>query len=588
MQVYRSAPAGRKEGDTHDLLARIFSDRVEDSDSEEEAVVRFWKTAGRSKKQKPFPPPSPNSQFLPIQIAGMSEFSPAPFDRPESCCQSGAESTHVGLCRNVTEAFGDDLLENGLELEKGGDAPTGLNFQSAFVKGTIFSPAAVADMEVFHPEELRQYQSLLGKVMQVSLFFVCVMMGALTPNLSEWAKTDFEFAETHPGEPRKLRKTFIDGVLVAMAAVLSLTVMWCIALWKDGLRGLQRCFAPRQMVSMGLPAFVYGFGDVLNMMAFSFMDATSITVLKQTKIPLTALLCYLFLGRQLATVQWILLVMVVVELFVYVRVDAYLSDEGSDDGETEGWWTGFWFVVANIALVTPAAVASDSLFKTTGDPFYIQLAQAKVAMFIAAMSSAVVTVYVRDEWHAFPFGGVECPDGVPSCSWDYRVYVLMVWFSARVVFSCLLLKKLDCVWKGIGDVVATLLTYLLAISVFNEGDPNALKGLEVKIALILVVVGTVVSYILTKLPGEEEQERRIEERKTTLRLMSTRRCGDKGSHTVRPAARHSVYKAAADQESMFSEKVFTHAWQTDVGWSGGVRRVDRPAATLPAVALLCF
>uniref|UniRef100_A0A0G4G364 Uncharacterized protein n=1 Tax=Chromera velia CCMP2878 TaxID=1169474 RepID=A0A0G4G364_9ALVE len=89
-----------------------------------------------------------------------------------------------------------------------------------------------------------------------------------------------------------------------------------------------------------------------------------------------------------------------------------------------------------------------------------------------------------------------------------------------MVFSCLLLKRLDCVWKGIGDVVATLLTYLFAISVFNNGDPDAFKGFEVKVALILTVVATVISYILTKLPPEEEQERRMEERRTTL--MTTR------------------------------------------------------------------
>eukprot|EP00820_Chromera_velia_P003955 Cvel_17150.t1-p1 / transcript=Cvel_17150.t1 / gene=Cvel_17150 / organism=Chromera_velia_CCMP2878 / gene_product=hypothetical protein / transcript_product=hypothetical protein / location=Cvel_scaffold1354:45823-47404(+) / protein_length=379 / sequence_SO=supercontig / SO=protein_coding / is_pseudo=false len=294
--------------------------------------------------------------------------------------------------KEASGAMGD--FQNDLEIEKGCVSPRGLNFNNALVKGTIFSPAAVADMEVFNPEALQRFQSLFGKLMQASLFFVCVLMGALTPNLSEWAKTDFVYAEEHPGEPTKLRRTFIDGVLIAMAAVLALVVMWGTTLWNDGLAGLRRCFVLKQMVSMGVPALVYGFGDVLNMAAFSFMDATSITVLKQTKIPLMALLCYIFLGRQLATVQWILLVMVVVELFVYVRVDRYIFDNpegGGDDAGEPAWWTGFWLIVANIALVTPAAVVSDSLFKTTEDPFYIQLAQAKVSMFIAAMSSALIT-----------------------------------------------------------------------------------------------------------------------------------------------------------------------------------------------------
>ena len=41
-------------------------------------------------------------------------------------------------------------------------------------------------------------------------------------------------------------------------------------------------------------------------------------------------------------------------------------------------------------------------------------------------------------------------------------------YALRTSVNCLLLKRLDAVWKGIADTVATLFVFIYAVTIFGE------------------------------------------------------------------------------------------------------------------------
>ncbi|CEM03485.1 unnamed protein product [Vitrella brassicaformis CCMP3155] len=226
---------------------------------------------------------------------------------------------------------------------------------------------------------------------------------------------------------------------------------------------------------------------------------------------LSALLCRFWLGRPLSGLQWLLLVATSTILYSYVQLD-FLVDKlsvaklgkAAQDKAAQAQLIGISLLGLRVLLTTPGGVLSDYLFKTTKRPFYIQLAQTMWSTAAASMVMTLIQFWKGDLWSKGVFGGIDC-GGVEPCGWSGRVIFLTAWYALRTSVNCLLLKRLDAVWKGIADTVATLFVFIYAVTIFGEKPGPAV---DLKVALILGIIIVVIAYVLTKVnvPKKEESQ----------------------------------------------------------------------------------
>ena len=144
------------------------------------------------------------------------------------------------------------------------------------------------------------------------------------------------------------------GVVMSCAALFNVTLMIFVSLAADGVQGLNACFSPKactapthrdregegrpndlptfvptvrqEVLLMSPPAFLYGVGDCLQLIALSYTDPTLVQIASQSKMILSALLCRFWLGRPLSGLQWLLLVATSTILYSYVQLD-FLVDK---------------------------------------------------------------------------------------------------------------------------------------------------------------------------------------------------------------------------------------------------------------------
>jgi len=69
--------------------------------------------------------------------------------------------------------------------------------------------------------------------------------------------------------------------------------------------------------------------------------------------------------------------------------------------------------------------------------------------------------------------------------------------------NCMLMKRLDVIWKGIADTVATLFVYIYGVTIFGR-SPG--KGVELKVSLIFAIIFLVLGYVLSKMQGPPKKE----------------------------------------------------------------------------------
>ncbi|CEM01998.1 unnamed protein product [Vitrella brassicaformis CCMP3155] len=440
---------------------------------------------------------------------------------------SQAEDDQDLLARYSSDAFGESVTElppfGGENLYAATEDPVELYTRQPYAsnaslvsvhqlassarRNTILNKGVQYELRTNNPKALAFLQSSWGVLVQLFVFAVCVNVQAFTPNVGAYAKFIPETGKK--GQP------FFDGVVMASANVFSLVLMIIISTVADGWKGFAACLNPREIITMAPPALLYGVGDCLQLISLSYADPALVQIISQSKMVATALLCRFALGRPLMALQWLLLVTMSINLYTYVQIDLLFGSEAAAKmgqaaaaAATQNQIVGISLLILRVVLTTPGGVLSDYLFKQTKRPFYIQLAQTMFSTVTASVIVAVIQFWKGDLWHKGIFGGIDC-GGVTPCGWNPRVIFLVVWYALRTGINCLLMKRLDCVWKGIADTVATLFVYIYAITIFGEAPG---KGADLKVALILAIIVTVVSYVLTKVDVSQQQQTNGSER----------------------------------------------------------------------------
>lgn len=230
-------------------------------------------------------------------------------------------------------------------------------------------------------------------------------------------------------------------------------------------------------------AVAYAFGDFLEMVSMGVMGGSMYQILLQSKLVITALLMMVLRGQFQSTLQWNVLMTIMLAMCAFVLVDQ--SGGGGGGGIP---LIGLFFVFVKVVFSCLCAVLTEKYLKQYNDyPIYAQVAMLKVAWCATSFGLA------------FAFDPGVRANGVFD-NWDGRtVLVAFSWiFKGWTTF--IVLKQLDSVLKNIGEATAVLVIYIFDVAIADSvSDLIPVKGKEFKLPvclLVLVVVLSVSTYTL--------------------------------------------------------------------------------------------
>merc|ERR1719401_3231595 len=106
-----------------------------------------------------------------------------------------------------------------------------------------------------------------------------------------------------------------------MNKVLTVVLMNVMALFAGGVDGVRLCWQPQCLVIFGLIGTVYALGDFLEMLSMAALSGGVYQVLLQTKLLITALMCWWLKGSRQSALQWHVLFAMFLAMSSFVLVD---------------------------------------------------------------------------------------------------------------------------------------------------------------------------------------------------------------------------------------------------------------------------
>ncbi|CEM22112.1 unnamed protein product [Vitrella brassicaformis CCMP3155] len=397
---------------------------------------------------------------------------------------------------------------------------------------TIMSPEFEEALKEENPSAHHMLSATwIGYTLQASLFFASVLVTSLSPNIIAYAKRHPKTGERY--EP------FIDGVLYVVMNLSLLVIMVATSVVMQGVAGLKRCFNIKEIMVMSPPAMLYGMCDVLYSISLSSIIPHSPTF---------------GLKREVTALQWTFLLLKIMVILLFMRVEQLFEISVASKAERQGETVGLIIYLMVILIAIPAGVLSDHLFKKTAqNPFYIQMAQtACVTTTAAGLVGILQASYPVNIWPKLlkegPFAGMHCK-GLTPCGWNLRVWFMIFWLLLRIIFGCLVMKRLDAIWKSLADAVSTVVTYSFSIMIF--GAPMG-PAFEPKMFLACTLVITVIGYLITKIEPKEpraEETAQIEPKEDRKPVIRTTRTLE--SIQERPGDWDDTQRDRSESESAF-------------------------------------
>lgn len=380
------------------------------------------------------------------------------------------------------------------------EALNGPDLKDAFHDGTILNEEVTHKLKEENPAVLDALQSKKGMAVQLIVFFGYVLIQGLHPNLTSLSKHAIIDGEVHRISP------YMNGVFMFYSNILTIVCMWIISLIMDGKRGLKACFDWKNIARLSIPGVLYAIGDVLQLIAYDNLDGTTVSIISQFRMLFSAILFRIIMKKRLTSVQWMQLICIFLLILVYFRVTMVtdsLDGSNKSSAASSSFVVGILFQFGRVLLTGPANVVSCMIFQDGDIPFYAQMAHSQMSAIPASGIVGVIDITASNNWKYFPFSGPSCEanirDPSASCFWTYDIFILGLWYSFRQTLTCLLLKVLDVIWKGISDVMGVFCTYILAISIFNEWNQNHNDILfDIRMEIIISICILTVSYIFSK------------------------------------------------------------------------------------------
>merc|ERR1719476_777073 len=244
---------------------------------------------------------------------------------------------------------------------------------------------------------------------------------------------------------------------------------------------------PAPMKVFSFIGFVYAIGDYLEMASMGSLGGASYQILLQSKLVITALMMWKVKGTKQTSLQWNILLLVMLSMCVYMI--------GGSSGGSGGGGIPIKGVVNVLLKVTVScfcAVLSDKYMKDfKSEPIYIQLVQFKVAWCLTIL---LLSFADGKTWQNGFFTG-----------WNVTVVGVLASFTVKGWSTMYLLAILDSVLKNIGEASAVLVIYAAQVILPSFDDK-----FEVPTFLsVMVVVLSVTAYVGSKSVVEKAQIRQV-------------------------------------------------------------------------------
>jgi len=304
---------------------------------------------------------------------------------------------------------------------------------------------------------------------KVGLFCFFVLTRALHPTIIDMSKSV---------DPDTGKKGFAYGAMTVVVGECVFTVIagQIMALCIGGMAEWKSIWAPAPMKVFSLIGFIYALGDYLEMASMGALAGAAYQVLLQSKLIITALMMWGIKGTKQTSLQWNILLLVMLSMCVYMIGGS--GGGGSDSGLP---LMGVFFVLLKVCVSCLCAVLSDKFMKDyKSEPIYVQLVQFKCAWFLTIFA---LTFVDGKTWQQGFFTG-----------WTAPVIGTFASFTVKGWSTLYLLAILDSVLKNIGEAVSVLVIYVMQVSLPAFDDT-----FEIPTFLsVMVVILSVTAYVGAK------------------------------------------------------------------------------------------
>lgn len=306
-------------------------------------------------------------------------------------------------------------------------------------------------------------------VVKIGLFVFFVFTRAIHPTIIDASKV---------ADPESGKKSFPYGQMTVVLGetVVTLVVAQLMAFGLGGMSAWKSIWKPAPMKVFSLIGFVYALGDYLEMASMGSLGGAAYQILLQSKLVITALMMWGIKGTKQTTLQWNILLLVMLSMCVYMI-------GGSSGGDSDGGipLMGVINVLLKVTVSCFCAVLSDKYMKDFKDePIYVQLVQFKCAWFVTIL---LLTFVDGQTWQNGFFTG-----------WSGITVGVLTSFTVKGWSTMYLLAILDSVLKNIGEASAVLVIYLAQVIL-----PAFPDEFEIPTFLsVMVVILSVTAYVGSK------------------------------------------------------------------------------------------
>lgn len=266
-----------------------------------------------------------------------------------------------------------------------------------------------------------------------------------------------------------------DMTVVLCENVATIVVMQVAALLHSGMEEWRMIWRPEPLKIFSMIGLGYALGDYMEMCSMGVVGGAAYQILLQSKLIITALLTWYLKGIKQTTLQWNILLLIVVSMSAYTIGG---SSSGGDGGIP---FIGLCFVVVKVFISCLCAVLTDKYMRNFRDePIHVQIVQFKFSWIIASLIIALTD-------------GKTFQNGFFN-GWNGAVVGVWASFTLKNWCTNYILAILDSLLKNIGEAVAVLVIYVMqvALPVFDT-------EFELPIFLsVMIVILAVTTYINAK------------------------------------------------------------------------------------------
>jgi len=306
-------------------------------------------------------------------------------------------------------------------------------------------------------------------VAQVALFCFFVMTRAIHPTIIDASKSV---------DPETGKKYFAYGEMTVVLGetIVTLIVAQLMALSSGGMKEWKAIWDPKPMKVFSFIGFVYALGDFLEMASMGSLGGAAYQVLLQSKLLITALMMWAIKGTKQTSLQWNILVLVMLSMCVYM-----IGGKGSSGGDGGIPIMGVINVLLKVTVSCFCAVLSDKyMMDFKNEPIYMQLVQFKCAWCATILALSFVD---GKTWQNGFFTG-----------WNGVTVGVLTSFTVKGWSTMYLLAILDSVLKNIGEATSVLVIYFMQVFLPAFEDTFEIP----KFLSVMVVILSVTAYVGSK------------------------------------------------------------------------------------------